>query len=239
MLIQCPKCERKGDIPDRFGLTPHSVRCRTCRTQFTTVPLTDNKKGNRLSTPLDETPDAEILVNLSRPRSPLFRADVDVNEIGPLLDVRGPGDSHYEWPVIREVDIDDSQVEIPAFSADDPESSDELPTLAPDPPSEEILVAESSQFASASLFARYRIAIATLIRLVSLAILGFFVFQVVSNAQTVGTSIMALVVGCLALASLLLLSMTLGPHPRLVSAFTHSVHHAGSRSDLDRPIPSD
>jgi hypothetical protein len=239
MLIQCPKCKRKGDIPDRFGLTPHSVRCRTCQAQFTTVPLTAREHSDRLTAPLNQAPDAQIVANHARPHLTSIRADGERDDVESLPDARGPGDSHYEWPVISDVEQDDSQVELPAFTASDEPSSDDLPAFAPDPPSEEVLDAEPARLAATRRSAWYRVTPATLIRLTSLAILGFFVLHGVLNARTVGTAIMAFVAGCLGLGGVLLLSKAQGAQPKLLSDFTNNVRRSGPHSDLDRPIPSD
>jgi hypothetical protein len=239
MLIQCPKCERKGDIPDRFGLSPHSVRCRRCKTQFMTVPFAAGEHGDLVTTASDEAPDAQIVVDLSGRISPSVGAIGDGKQFGPLPDARGPGDSHYEWPVINDVDIDDSQVDLPAFSADDDWSSDEMAVLESDASSDEIPVAEPAPLAATGPGARFRFVAAILIRVLSLAIFGFFVLQGVLNAQTVGLSIAALVAGCLGIGGLLLLSMARDPHPRLLNDFTGSVRRAGPHADIDRPIASD
>jgi zinc-ribbon domain len=238
MLIQCPKCKRKGDIPDRFGLAAHSVRCRTCQTQFTTVPRTVREPSDRLTTPLNQAPETQIAISHARPHLPPLRAHDERNDIESLPEARGPGDSHYEWPVISDLEEDDSQVELPAFTASDEPSSDDLPAFEPDSPSEEVLVAEPAGLVS-SPWARYRVTPATLIRLTSLAILGFFVLHGVLNAQTVGFAIMALVAGCLGLGGLLLLSKAQGAQPKLLNEFSATVRRSGPRSDLDRPITSD
>jgi hypothetical protein len=204
-----------------------------------TVPLTAREHGGRVTTPLDEAPDAQIVVDLSGRNSPSVRAIGDGTQFGPMPDARGPGDSHYEWPVINDVDMDDSQVDLPAFSGGDDWSSDEMPVLAPDASSDEISVVEPAPLAATGPGARFRFMAAILIRVLSLAILGFFVMQGVLNAQTVGLSIMALVAGCLGIGGLLLLSMARGPHPRLLNNFTGSVRRAGSHTDIDRPIASD
>jgi hypothetical protein len=238
MLIQCPKCERKGNIPDRFGLTPHSIRCRTCQTQFTTVPLTPHEDSDRLTAPLNQAPDTHVVVNRARSHLPSFRTDGERDDVESLPVARGPGDSHYEWPVINDLEQDDSHVELPAFTASDEPSSDDLPAFEPDFPSEEILVAERARLVT-SPWARYGVTPATLIRLASLAILGFFVLHGVLNAQTVGFAIMAFVAGCLGLGGLLVLSRVQGTQPKLLSEFSANVRRSGPRSDLDRPIPSD
>ena len=67
---------------------------------------------------------------------------------------RGPGESHYEWPGMDGSDADDSQVELPAF-ADDDSPSDEMPPLAADPSSDEILVAKPRQVNISDREARY------------------------------------------------------------------------------------
>jgi hypothetical protein len=222
MLIQCPKCERKGQIPDRFGLTPHSVRCRACQAQFKTVPLTAREHGDRLTAPPNQGTGAQTVVKLPRPHPPSVRIDDDDN-IESLPDARGPGDSHYEWPVITEAEIDDSQVELPAFSAGDDPSGDEMPAFTPEAPSEEFSAAEPARSGAASRLAWYRVTPANLIRLATLAILGFFVLQGVWNARTIGAAVMAFVAGCLGLGGLVLLSKAHGAQPKLLSEFTANV----------------
>lgn len=237
MLIQCPKCQRRGDIPDRFGLTPHSVRCRTCRTQFMTVPLSAPEAGDHptMLNSVNST-DERAFVDISRQRS--FR-DGPAVEIASAVDARGPGDSHYEWPAVDGVDVDDSQVEVPAFAAEVDESSDDIPVLAAESPSGEIVIGEPTSHGSAAIWARSPFAPAVLIRSLSLAILGFFVLQAVLNAGTVSAAVLAFIAGAVGLASLLLLSREHRPDPRLLGEFTKNLTQAGSRTDLDRSIVRD
>ena len=56
MLIQCPKCNRSGEIPDRFELGRHRVRCRICEMRFWIIPLTAKDKIDRLAEPIEESP---------------------------------------------------------------------------------------------------------------------------------------------------------------------------------------
>ena len=181
MLIQCPKCQRKGDIPDRFGLTPHSVRCRTCQTKFMTVPLGLPHSGDRPTMPLLVNSTEEH--SLCRHVSPPSFGDFPAGEVVSTTDEHGPGDSHYEWPVIDDTDADESQVELRTFAAEDHESSDEIPVISPESPSGEIVIGEPTSHRSAAISARYRFAAAIVIRVLLLSILGYFILQAVLNAR--------------------------------------------------------
>ena len=39
MLIRCPKCGRRGNLPDRWVPEAHTLRCRKCRAMFKTPDL--------------------------------------------------------------------------------------------------------------------------------------------------------------------------------------------------------
>ena len=233
MLIECPNCHRKGDIPDRFGLSPHFVRCRNCLTRFTTVPLTVHKEAHRPLARRDDVTDMQTDVDLRRPHSSSLIAGADSDDVEAMAGPRGPGDSHYEWPGISDPDLDDSQVELPAFTDGDDSSSAETPAFAADSASVEISVINPGHDALNGSRAGYRLAAALLIRAVSLAIFGFFVFEAGRNAHTVGgASVMALVAGCMGLCGLLLLDHDLRDLlSRLVTAMSRK---QGVRSRPER-----
>jgi hypothetical protein len=233
MLIECPNCHRKGNIPDRFGLSPHFIRCRTCLTRFTTVPITVHQETNRLLAPQEELPDDQIVVDLRQPDTSGLSDGTDTDDLEAIAGPRGPGDSHYEWPGISDPDLDDSQVELPAFTDGDDSSSGETPAFAADSSSVEISVINPGHDALTGSRAGYRLAAALLIRTVSLAIFGFFVFEAGRNAHTVGgASAMALVAGCMGLCGLLLLDHDLRDLiSRLVTAMSRK---QGVRSRPER-----
>jgi hypothetical protein len=151
-------------------------------------------------------PDEQIDVDFRRPQSPSLIAGIDTDDVEAMEGPRGPGDSHYEWPGISDPDLDDSQVELPAFTDGDDSSSAETPAFAADSASVEISVINPGHDALNGSRPGYRLAAALLIRAVSLAIFSFFVFEAGRNVHTVGgASVMALVAGCMGLCGLILL----------------------------------
>jgi hypothetical protein len=223
MQLQCPQCERTGEIPDRFGLTPHRVRCRTCGMRFWTAPLPDKAQIDHFASPMEEPPDSRV----ARDRAPLAATPIlaghDDDE-GPTFGALGPEDSHYELTVSNDDENDDdSQVELPALTSDDAPSSDEIDVFTEDPPSAEILIGDPRHPYVADLQARYRFVATVSAGALSLAIVGFMTRRGILSAQTVSSSI----------------AMTKKPLHLLPGELAKDLRRPRSRSNLDSQIASE
>jgi hypothetical protein len=209
MLIRCPKCNRTGNIPDRFGLAPHKIRCRACEMRFLTIPLRTKDGIDRPDLPIEEFPATRILSALAPPSTLPVVVDPDDDDDS-TLDTLGPGDSHYELTVVCDDEDDDSQDELSAYTSGEWSSSDEIAALAENLPSDEILIADPRYSNLDDPGGLYRLAVVLTVGALTLAIVGFFARRGVLSIPTIGTSIMALIAGCVGLGGLglLLLAMT-------------------------------
>ncbi len=101
MMIQCPKCDRMGYLPDRLAPEAHSLRCRKCKANFLTTELAvkeglqrrgvdDSWRGTAMDTPG---------ASQSRQKAAPFLAEGIFGRFDqpePPLRALGPGDSNYE-----------------------------------------------------------------------------------------------------------------------------------------------
>jgi hypothetical protein len=240
MLIQCPRCYRTGNIPDRFGLAPHRVRCRTCEMRFWTVPLPGEEGIDRRPLPMEETRETLVVRDLaplpSRPANASLDDDEDFT-----FHALGPGDSHYELTISNDDEHDDSQVEPIAFTSDDAPSSDEIAVFAEGSPSEELLIGERPHSRPTDPGGRHRVAGTVIAGALSLAILGFFVRQGILSAQTVSSSVTALIAGGIGLGGVLLLlfAMSRSPLHLLPAELAKALRRHRRRSDLDGQVASE
>jgi hypothetical protein len=240
MLIQCPQCERVGEIPDRFGLTSHRIRCRACQARFWTVAPGAKEVIDRHATPFERSPDTRIASpHTAFPFVPVS-ASLDHDDDS-TLDGLDPDDSHYELTVRNEEEIDDSQVDIPAFMSGDDPSSDEIAVLVEDPPTAASFIAEPRHSQLNVPRGRFRFAGPVAVGALSLTILAFLVRQGILDSQTVNSSITALIAGCIGLGGvlLLLLSMSRTPLHQHLGELAKILRRPRPRRELDRPVASD
>jgi hypothetical protein len=240
MLIQCPGCDRRGEIPDRFGLAPHKVRCRTCDARFWTVPRSPKEGIGRVATRIGESRDTKVAGDVAPlPYLPVSVGldDDDDSSHGAL----GPGDSHYELTATHDDESDDSQVEIRAFASGDAPSSDEIPVLAEDPSSAEILIADPRHSNLVDPGGRFRFAIMLTVGLLSLVILGFLVRHEILSAQPVRSAITALIAGCIGLCGVLVVLLSLNRSPRhfVLGELAKNLRRSSTRSKIDSQVASE
>ena len=233
MLIQCPNCKRTADIPDRYRSAPHNLRCRACDTRFLTTPVPGKEETERPAMPVKKS--SETRIASGRAPAADLAVSTTLDDDDSALDALGPEDSHYELTGINDDENDDSQVELPAFASDDAPSSDEIAVLSEDAPSEEIVIAHPRHFNLIDSLGRYRFAFSLTVGVLSLTSLGFFVREGILNAQTIQSSIAALLAGCVGLCGLLLLlfSMTRSPPHVLVGELAKYLRRPSPRTDMD------
>jgi hypothetical protein len=207
MMIRCPKCERIGRLPVHLGSIARMVRCRRCRARISIVPSAA-KEGRSLAQPLFEaSPTAETVSSLARFSSETRTANVDEQEDWSPRPV-GPDDSQYELPVSTDVDIEDSQVELPAFTLEASSPNDRSFGAGDDPPSVELMVSSSWYYTFIDSWGRYHLGVAIGFGALSLVLLGFFLAREILGGQTIGASITLLIVGCVGMVAFMLLSVT-------------------------------
>jgi hypothetical protein len=136
--------------------------------------------------------------------APETRDDDDFDDSDLVSEVRGPGDSHYEWQGIEGPDPDDSQVELPAFTDEEESASGEAPVYA-DSASEEMSVIDFGDDLGTKSHARFRHAATLFLRAGLLATVCFFVYEAGRISHSAGSSLMAFAAVGLGLVSLLLL----------------------------------
>lgn len=132
MYIRCPKCGRRGHLPDRLVPEAHTLRCRKCQAQFKTPELTgvatDRGNGPRF--------DPMTGLDRSEPASPYMTDGFFSAFDDSLVSARkpGPGDSNYELTfTLGDAEGDsgaDWDAEADVFEPESP-SSDEIPVHSP------------------------------------------------------------------------------------------------------------
>jgi hypothetical protein len=132
MYIRCPKCGRRGYLPDRLIPEANSLRCRKCRAQFQTPELARTSAG-RGGGPAFESPGGA-----GRTEPPdAFLAEgffSGFDDRGDSPRKRGPGDSNYELTFsLQDVDGESSTDWDATTVAIEPEapSSDEIAAVGP------------------------------------------------------------------------------------------------------------
>lgn len=132
MYIRCPKCGRRGQLPDRWIPEAHTLRCRRCRAMFKTPELA------RMSADVGVGPGFDSVSKVAREDQPsAFMTDGYFSGFDdPLLSPRepGPGDSNYELTfTLQDAEGDpdsDWDSDTAEFVGEAP-SSDEIPAPTP------------------------------------------------------------------------------------------------------------
>ena len=236
MKLLCPQCGRPGNLPDRLSSGAYQVRCRRCNARFAAVSLA-------LAETLPREDDRPVLVpthgsravnDFARfPAHPLFRSlyEDDSSEI-----VRGPGDSNAEWSFNVGAFVDhDSQVDVPAFVAPQPEPTQiqpanmtsasrvgslelggarsEEPKRIPAASGGDVLAAKpipniggSRRFVG--IWSRYHLFTTIGFAALAFLVLGFFLLKTFTGGQALDPATSTLVVGLLGTAAFALLSLT-------------------------------
>jgi len=132
MYIRCPKCGRRGQLPDRWVSEAQTLRCRRCRAMFKMPELA------RLATERETAPAFDSVGQLGRDDEPSsFIAEGFFSGFDDTLVAArqpGPGDSNYELTFTLRDDEGDSGSAWDAAPVDivaEPPSSDEIPDLSP------------------------------------------------------------------------------------------------------------
>jgi hypothetical protein len=204
MLIHCPSCGRAGNLPDRLSSAAHTVRCRKCQAAFVTIPLrSDEDTQNEM--PALRRAASEMASRDALFPSELFPTGDEDDEDGLVGD---PDDSQYELTAIVRNGIDDSQVELPAFSPDD------IPPFEPgaesgfEQASGDVALPDPWYFKFIESWGRYHARVALGFGAASLTVLGYFLVRPLVGGESLTSSTTTLVVGCVGTIAFLLLSVT-------------------------------
>lgn len=218
MMIQCPGCGRAGNLPGLTGLVAHTVRCRRCSARFVTIPLQVDSNAER-DWPAREP--AEISASTAGVSTPTgFEGLVAAGKRHFDAPPNRPGDSHYESTATFDdefsdssdsSDRSDSQVELPAFSADDLESDESMSawTTRQFAGALDVDGAGASYLDLVEAWGRcYHLYIALAFGAASLAVMGYFLVRPLLGGHSLSSSATALVVGCVGTVAFLLLTFT-------------------------------
>lgn len=207
MHIRCPKCGRRGYLPDRLAPEAHSLRCRKCRAHFTTPDLS-RPVSERAVAPAFET--AASVGIAEQPAAFLtdgFFSGFDDRRESPRD--RGPGDSSYELTfTLRDAGSDSSTEWEATAAAIEPEapSSDEIEAIdaaaasshAPDP--WHVHFIES--------WARPLIIAALGMIAVAIAAIGYLVWRT-AGSEPIGSPLPTLIAGFACAIALLMIAIPL------------------------------
>jgi hypothetical protein len=207
MMIRCPNCERIGKIPDPFGSNARKLRCRQCDTRFSLIPP-PAKEGLALAPRLLEaSPIAQ-----SGGSFPRFSAETrslgGAQPDDSLPRVMDSDDSQYELRVSMDIDIEDSQVELPAFAPEQMLPDENWRAAVDDPTSVELTFTSPWHYRFVNSWGRYHFGVAIGFGAISLAVLGYFLASEIFGGQSIGASVPLLILGCVGTVVFLLLSVT-------------------------------
>jgi len=154
--------------------------------------------------------------------------------------VLNPDDSQYELPISAVVDIEDSQVELPAFT---PERSaardDNWPIAGGERPSLEPSLSSPEYPSFIASCGRYYFAVAIAFGAFSLGVLGFFLVREVLGGQAISVSVTLLIVGCVGMVAFLLLSLTVTALNLLLADLAKNVRQMRLQTEPKTRIVSD
>ncbi len=184
-----------------------NLRCRRCGRRFSTIPRAA-KEELALAPPLFEaSAAAQSFGSFARFSAITRTSQVDDPDDASLQAVK-PDDSQYELPIVTDVDLEDSQVEIPVFAPTRSSADDQSPVIDDDRPSIVLSLSTPWPYRFVNTWGRYHFAVAIGFCTFSLVVLGFFLAREVLGGQTIGVSVTLLIVGCVGMIAFLLLSLT-------------------------------
>ena len=228
MILRCPSCGREGNVPDRLGLSSHRMRCRRCGARFLMDP-------GRVSDDDDFSP-PPIALGVPAPRVPQQPAMVDDDFLtalgGPAALVRqqpamadegfsagsdpdipeyssSPYDSQPSAAALLGGEPDDSQVELPAFTDADDDTSGELEAAQPfEAESAEFLVAVPWYYKFIESWGRVHFYAVVAFTAASLLLLGFLLWRGLVVGEILSSATAALLLGVVGTIAFLLLSLS-------------------------------
>jgi hypothetical protein len=207
MLLQCPNCGRKGNLPDHLAPSEHTVRCRRCRARFSIAPSTKRTGAFPPGPPFKtsgSTKSAQVGGVGRFSSEAFFSADDD----DPLADSPGLGDSHYDMPVVFDDDLGDSNAEVPTYRSPGASREEGHPSGTFEPASSEVFLTSPWYDNFIDSWSRYHFFTALGFGTSSLAVLGFLLVRALVAGQIMDSSITALIVGCVGTVAFLLLSVS-------------------------------
>jgi hypothetical protein len=132
MYIRCPKCGRRGYLPDRLVPEANSLRCRKCRAHFMTPELSHLAVDRGGGPAFDATEAVGVAVQPAAFLADGFFGGFD-DEAGSPRE-RGPGDSNYELTfTLQDIGSDSDTHWDASHQPIEPEapSSDEIAAVTP------------------------------------------------------------------------------------------------------------
>ncbi len=227
MYIRCPKCGRRGHLPDKWAPEAHSLRCRKCRALFKTPELAHSTTGQAVVAGFD----AIAGVGRSDTRSAYLNDALFSGFDDPVVGTRlaGPGDSNYELTFTLGDTEGDSEPEwgpISELTSPEPPSSDEIPVLAPS----SIESGESWAYRFLRLWRTRLIVTASILFGVGLPVLVYLLFQLLGPRATPDRTAAALIAGLASALALLMLSIPLILLTSLMADLVREVRRLGDLS---------
>lgn len=205
MYIRCPKCGRRGHLPDRWAPEAHSLRCRKCRALFQTPELTGQAAERGAG------PGFDSMVGNGPPEAPAaFLADGFFSGFDGDLDgarKTGPGDSSYELTfTLQDAEGDsDWDADTDEMEAEAP-SSDEIPAT-----SRAVATPEPAPWHRRFIASWVPGLIATALALiaVSVPLIAYLLWRTLGSAQPLAVPASPIIAGLAALVGLLMIAVPL------------------------------
>lgn len=225
MYIHCPKCGRRGRLPDAWAPEAYSLRCRKCQAMFTTPELASQAGDRGLAAGFD----AIAGMGRKESRSAYLTDGYFSGFEEPMVATRpaGPGDSNYELTFTlgdAEGQSDpgwDAGIDLPA-----PElpSSDEIPVLRP---ADDALGPDSWPHRFLADWGARLIVAALVLVGTFLAVLIFLLARILGQGAPPDWTAAALVAGFAGAVALLMLSVPLILLAALMSQLVREVRRLG------------
>jgi hypothetical protein len=238
MTIQCPHCNRPGQLPDDLLSASRRVRCRKCNASFVTVPTPARTAPAAALAPTEISRNTEVLSRSGRFYSMSAFPEFDDESGESATIVLGPGDSHYELPVTGSGEAE-SEDDRPALELDrafrHPVDSDAIFAAA----ASGGLLAHPWYYRFLHSCGRIPFLLALGIGIGSLAGLGFFLVRALIIGQTASSSITALVLACVSLTAFILLSVTATALYLLLLDLARNARAVSIRPDLSTTVADD
>ena len=205
MLMRCPKCGRRGNLPDRWVPEAHTLRCRKCRAMFKTpdlAPMAAERGAGPAFDPVAGRARGEPAASYIAEG---FFSGFDEPLVAPRK--AGPGDSNYELAfIIADPEGDsgsDWDTETDEIAPEAP-SSDEITALAPPVPAPEPWHRRVIESWSLGL-----IVAALVLAVVSIPTLAYLLWRTLGSAGSINLPTPALIAGLACSIAMLTISVPL------------------------------